>query len=284
MSTVSSRREALQARKGGPELSALWTLFTLSLRQFLRGQRLLILLGLALLPAGLAVLIRAIAPRADAKLGDAIEFFCLFQLVPHALLPLTALLYGSGIITDEQEGQTLTYLLVRPLPKWALYLTKLLAAVCVVTLLGLAFVVVTDLATYAGSSKFFDVFPLRVLQTVGVMALALLAYTTVFACLSMLVQRSMVAGIVYIVAIEGIMGNMPFALRKLTVMYYFRVLVLNWLYLDKDMSNAWSITLSEAPEPYVCVLTLLIVSVLTTALAALVISQREFHVKTPEGS
>ena len=51
----------------------------------------------------------------------------LFMLMPHTLVPLTALLYATGMIHDEIEEQTLTYLLVRPLPKWGIYLTKLLA-------------------------------------------------------------------------------------------------------------------------------------------------------------
>jgi ABC-2 type transport system permease protein len=273
---------ALPPRSGGAELSALRALFTLSLRQFLHGQRLVVLALLALLPAGLAVLIRTLSGR-HGPAPPQVEFFCLFDLVPHVLLPLTALLYGSGMILDEQEGQTLTYLLIRPLPKWALYLTKLLAAVCVVLLLGLVFVIVTGLASYVGSREFFDVFPLHLLKTFALFALSLLTYTAVFGCLSLLVQRSLVAGIAYIAVVEGIMANMPFALRKLTVMYYFRVLCLNWLNLDGRMSESWAIKLDEAPEPFVCVLTLLTVSVLATLTAMLVISQREFYVKTPEG-
>jgi len=82
----------------------LWTLFTLSLRQFLHGQRLLILSGLALLPAALAVLLRLTNPSEGPTLRQ-IEFFCLLWLVPQVLLPLTALLYSSGMIMDEQEGK-----------------------------------------------------------------------------------------------------------------------------------------------------------------------------------
>ena len=46
-----------------------------------------------------------------------------FNLIPHALAPLAALFYAAGIIQDEVEEQTLTYLLLRPLPRWALYLS-----------------------------------------------------------------------------------------------------------------------------------------------------------------
>ena len=56
-----------------------------------------------------------------------LQFAFVFNLIPHALVPLAALLYATGIIQDEVEEQTLTYLLLRPLPRWALYLIKLLA-------------------------------------------------------------------------------------------------------------------------------------------------------------
>ena len=56
------------------------------------------------------------------------------------LVAIIELLYASGMIPDEVEEQTLTYLLVRPLPKWAVYAVKLLATVCVVAALVAAFV------------------------------------------------------------------------------------------------------------------------------------------------
>jgi ABC-2 type transport system permease protein len=269
---------------GGLPWSALGTLFTLTLRQFLYGKRMLVLTLVALLPAALAILVRTTVDSRHGPVNREIEFVCLFNLIPHALLPLTALLYASGMILDEQEGQTLTYLLIRPLPKWALYLTKLLATLCMVAMLGLVFVLITYVATYAGTDAFFEVFPLKVLRTFGVMALALVTYAAVFGCLSLLVQRAMIAGIAYIAIVEGVLANLDFPVRKLTVVYYFRVLSLNWLDLDPRMSSAWTINLSDAPEPFACVLTLLVVSGLATLLGAWVFSSREFYVKTPESS
>jgi ABC-2 type transport system permease protein len=269
-------------RPGGVPLSALWTLFTLTLRQFLRGRRMFVLTLLALLPAGLAVLLRTVGGAGPPR--GMIEFVCLFTLLPHTLLPLTALLYATGMILDEQEEQTLTYLLTRPLPRWALYLTKLLAAWCMVAALCLAFVLMTYAATYLGSAESFTAFPAKVLGAFGVMLLAVTAYVAVFGCLSLLVRWSMIAGIIYIAAIEYVLANVPLAVRKLTIMYYFRVLALDWLDLDARMTQAWGMNPDEAPSAAACVLTLLTVSAAATALAALMFSRREFHVKTPEGN
>src|SRR5919197_1051607 len=82
--------------------------------------------------SALAVLLRSLPHPAPA---DALEFALVFNLLPHGLAPLTALLYAAGMIQDEVEEQTLTYLLIRSLPRWALYVTKYLATLCVTTVL-----------------------------------------------------------------------------------------------------------------------------------------------------
>ena len=259
-------------------------MFTLTLRQFLRGRRALVLLALALLPAGLALLVRSIdeGGRREGPPKLEIEFVFLFMMIPHALLPLTALLYGSGLILDEQEDQTLTYLLIRPVPKWGLYPAKLLAGMCMTSLLTVVFVLITFVAIYAGSPQWWDVFPGKMLATLGVMILSVTAYVAVFGALSLLVQRSLIVGFVYIGLVEVLLANIPFAIRQLSVMFYFRVLALNWLNLDTSMQEAWNITLSEAPGPFACVLTLLLVAAFATMLAIRIFTRREFYVKTPE--
>jgi ABC-2 type transport system permease protein len=289
MSTTRSRSgqtvgvSALQPRTSGLEPGALWTLFTLTLRQFVRGPRLLVLALLTLLPAAIAV-IRRLTEDSALMPPSETEFLLVFYIIPHALLPLTALLYGTGMVLDEQEEQTLTYLLIRPLPKWAIYVMKLAATMCMVAILSFVYVLVTDLATYVGTDQFFQVFPLKVLATFAVMTLVTVTYAAAFGCMSLLVQRALIAGIIYIIVIEGILGNVDLALRKLTVVYYFHVMAMSWLDLDKNMSARWNLRVGDAPDPVACALVLVIVSALATAIAAVVFSRREFYVKTPESN
>ena len=106
-------------------------LFGLSVRRLLGGKRLLGILALFLLPSLLTLIIRW---QGGAERPEMVEFFTLLNLVPHGALPFAALLLSSGLIQDEVEEQTLTYLLVRPLPRWVIFLTKLLAAVVATTL------------------------------------------------------------------------------------------------------------------------------------------------------
>jgi ABC-2 type transport system permease protein len=256
-----------------PNITGLTTLFGLTLRQHLHGWRLVVLAVLFVLPAVVAVLARAANPR---LVPEQLEAVLVFYIFPHALVPLAALLFASGMIQDEIEGQTLTYLLVRPLPRWAIYLVKLLASVAVAAGLAVVFIGVTYLAVFAGRGL-----PARVVQVPALVVLAVLAYGALFGLISLFTQRSLVAGIVYIILFEGVLANFNFEVRRLTVVYYFRVLVERWLGLR---FREWSIDLAAAPSAVACVVTLVGASVVAAYLAARAFATREFRVKTPEGS
>ena len=101
----------------------------MTLRQHLRGRRLLVLSLLFALPSVLAAVVSLLSHYPPPV--EELKFALVFNLIPHALAPLAALLYAAGIIQDEVEEQTLTYLLVRPLPRWAIYIVKLLATLLI---------------------------------------------------------------------------------------------------------------------------------------------------------
>src|SRR5262245_47154373 len=102
-STLTQPRIAASLRRGF-DPTALGALFVLTLRQHLRGRRVLILSLLFALPTVLAIVIRM---WANAPPPDHLEFGLVLNLIPHALVTLTALLFSAGIIQDEVEEQTL---------------------------------------------------------------------------------------------------------------------------------------------------------------------------------
>jgi ABC-2 type transport system permease protein len=261
------------------KLSALATLFTLTLRQQLRGRRLLILCCLYLLPVGLTILVRSV--EAHVQAADA-ELVILLMLIPHTLVPLTALLFATGMIHDEIEEQTLTYLLVRPLPKWGIYVSKLAATMLVTMVLATFFTTLAYVATYWGEPNLWGaIVPRRALQVAGITCLALVAYCSGFGLLSFLTRWPLVVGLGYIALFEGLLANIDFAIRRLTVNYYFRVLIQDWA--DKRVAE-WQLKAGETPTASTCVLILLVASLVFTLFAIAMFTTREFRVKTPEGS
>jgi ABC-2 type transport system permease protein len=265
----------------------------LTLRQHLHGRRWIVVALLFLLPAALAVLIRSAPPT----IHRFIEFVLVWILIPQALLPLVALLYASGIIQDEQEDQTITYLLIRPIPKWLLYWIKMAATWTTTVFLVILLTVLTYVAVYAGTDADATAISLRWLKAAAILSLATIAYCSLFGLLSLLTRRTLLVGILYTAVMEGLLANLPLSLRWGTILYYTRLLayrtmefLVTWPRGRKvDVAaTAWQLnkesdpTLAEHPALNTCILVLVCGSIICTAIAAFLCSQREFHVKTPE--
>src|SRR5262245_9709306 len=270
-------------RSRGRELAAMAALFRLTLRQHTHGRRMIVLALLYLLPCGLAILLRVLpkTPRPDA-----IEFALIFNLLPHALAPLTALLYAAGAIQDEVEEQTLTYLLVRSIPRWAIYVTKLLATWCVTTVLTSIATVAVYASIYAGTPEFqTDILMGRLPIVLAITALAQFAYCSVFGFIGLAAKRSLIVGLIFIVVIEGVLSNLDFILRAVTIVHYVRTLILRWLSLPstilKDMRD-WNLDLDTAPTAEQAVQRLVLTGLIGIALGGWWFARSEFRVKTPE--
>lgn len=302
---AASKPGAATARHGYEfsRLAALWTLFALTLRQHVRGKRWMIVAVLFLLPAGLAILIRSTTNEIYTVIP---EFLLAWMFMPQVLLPLVALVYASGIIQDEQEDQTITYLLMRPTPKWAIYLVKLAATLVTTSVLVALFTAITYAAVFVGvdyseqnARKTIDLATAtdRCLTTIGIHVLAVVAYSSLFGFLSIITRRTLVIGILYIALIEGVAANMPFGIRLATVIYYTRLIAYRALdfviehrmgRVENLAAEAWQFDLKkdphllEHPETATCLKTLLIASAAFAILAAWQCARREFHVKTPE--
>jgi ABC-2 type transport system permease protein len=274
-------------------LSGLTALYALAIRQHLHGKRWLVISLLFLVPAALGVLVRLTPSRIPP---EGLEFMLAMMLLPQLLIPLVALLYASGIIEDELEDQTITYLLIRPLPRWAIYLVKLLATITITVALTLLFTAVTFGAIYIGSNVAGSVWIERLAKVAALHALAMTAYCCLFGLLSLLTKRALIIGVVYIAVIEGLLANLPFGIRLLTIIYYARILAYRTLSFviatprgEHDAADeVWQLNIADDPNLLLqpaastCLLVLLIGSAACAAVAAAICSQREFHVKTPE--
>jgi ABC-2 type transport system permease protein len=274
-------------------LGPLATLYTLTLRQHQHGKRWIVMAILMLLPPGLAILVRATAHDVP---GVGLEFMFAFMFIPQALLPLIALIYASGMIQDEQEEQTLTYLLIRPIPKWVIYIVKLLATVTTTVFLTVVLTALTYTAIYyRSSSPIQDVLP-RCVQACLIHSLAVVVYCCLFGLLSLITKRILIVGILYIAIFEGLFANLAFGIRLITVIYYARLIAYHTLSFivqnpngsENFAADAWQLNiitdpqLLEHPQRSTCILILLVAGGICALLGAFLCSRREFHVKTPE--
>ncbi len=259
--------------------SALAALLNITAARQVRGRRLLILCVLFALPILFAVLAHRFE---DPYRLEDVEAVLIFGLIPQALLPLAALLFSSGMVQDDVEEQTLTYLLIRPIPRWLIYLVKVAGTWLVISLLNALFTTAALMAVYWGTG---ELAPDALFQKAGILAailsLSLFAYIALFGGLGLLTRRSLVLGVLYIIVFEGVVANIDFMIRHVTVMYYARTLCVRWLNLRV---GDWAIDPATAPSVTTCLLTLIGTGSELALLGAWLFSVREFRVKTPEGS
>ncbi len=169
-------------------------------------RRALLLLPLPLLMIGLALICRAYDVD-PAEWGEAV----LFGLGLAVVLPVTALIVGTGVLGSEIDDGTVVHILTKPLPRRDIILAKLGVAIGVtaVTVAVPLFVA----GTLASSARLG--FGLAVGAVVGACA-----YSAFFLLLSLLTRRPVLLGLVYILIWEGLLVQFVSGARVLSIEQY----------------------------------------------------------------
>jgi ABC-2 type transport system permease protein len=182
-----------------------------TVRQLLGGRRIILLLLIALLPAGVLIVLLA---GGGSHLGDQEAFHeAPMVILVLIVLPVASLVFGAGALGDERRDSTLSFLLLRPLPRSALASAKLLGA---------------WLATFAvvggGATVLAVVFGARtgIWDPLGplllAVALSTLAYVSVFLVLGYLTGRAVLVGLVYVFVWESGMTSAISSLATVSLM------------------------------------------------------------------
>ena len=208
-------------------LHASAVLFALHLRRALWLRSTLLAVLAAALPVGLAALILWLSRESELGSPPVLPFVWLMMV--RAVVPLTALLIGAGVVAEEVDDRTITYLFVRPIPRpalllgrWsaaALILSVLLASssVAVLLLLERAAVAHTQLGLPAGLWS-------RVVTAVVVGGLV---YSALFAALGTWLRHPVIVGAGYVFAVEGLLGTLPGEGQSLTIQFYLKSYLVN---------------------------------------------------------
>ncbi len=184
-----------------------------TLRQLLGRRRTLLLVLLAALPVLLAVAFR-LADQTDVERFTRRIFDTISMTI---LLPLVAILFGSGAFGSEIDDGTIVYLLAKPVPRWILVAAKALSAMAVAILL-------TGVSTVLAG--FIDLLPAGndgVLATeaqVLAVVVGSACYVSLFLALSLFTRRALVIGIGYMLVWEGALSFMLPGIANLSIRQY----------------------------------------------------------------
>ncbi|WP_078901406.1 ABC transporter permease [Actinacidiphila yeochonensis] len=171
----------------------------------LLGRRALPLGALVVLLLVVVAAVRAIGGADDGTAEDVLRGFVLSPLVP-----LAGVIVGTGAIGPEIEDGSIVYLLSKPVRRGTIITTKLLVAVAL-TLAATA--VPTLVAGFVLNGNGQD---LAVSYAVSA-AVASVAYSAVFLLLAVVTRHAVVAGLVYALVWETLIGSLVPGARTLSV-------------------------------------------------------------------
>lgn len=132
------------------------------------------------------------------------------------LMPLVALLFGTGAIGSELEDGTAVFLLAKPISRWTILLSKLVVASGASILLTCVPIFVAGLIVDGGLSDGL------VLAFTVAAAIGSILYCAVFVALSLVTSRALVFGLAYVLIWEGLLaglfaGTRTFSIRQQTL-------------------------------------------------------------------
>ncbi|MEV0896215.1 ABC transporter permease [Actinoplanes sp. NPDC049802] len=169
-------------------------------------RRALLLLPLPVLLIGLAALCRLYDVSPDMW-GQAV----IVALGLAVVLPVVALIVGTGVLGSEVDDGTIVHILTKPLARRDIILAKYAVAASVTTVVSAVPLFVTGVL--AGSVKLGGA--LAVAATVGAFA-----YSALFLLFSLISRRPVLVGLVYILVWEGLLGNFVSGTKNLAIGQY----------------------------------------------------------------
>jgi hypothetical protein len=173
----------------------------------------------------------------------------IFSVFLGFLLPILSLSFATEALGGEREGRTLVWLLIRPLPRWSIYLAKFVALLP--WSLGLTvggFALLCAMAGSPGHLAFRLYWPAVLGGT--------LAFCALFHMMAACSRRAAVVALVYSFFLETILGSMPGSMKRISLSFYTRCLMFEAarpygvhpekpsIYLPVNGMTAWSVLLA----------------------------------------
>jgi ABC-2 type transport system permease protein len=181
------------------------TLVDVTLRGLVGRRRTVLLVLLAMLPIGLALLARLGGEAPDAAAA-------LDALVVRIVLPLIALVFGTAALGAEIEDGTAVYLLTKPIARLHIVVAKVVVAALLTAALVAPSALATGLLMGGGDEGLA-----ATLAVTPAVIIGSLLYAAAFVAVSVVTTRALVIGLVYVVIWEGILAGILVGTRIFSI-------------------------------------------------------------------
>lgn len=206
--------------------------FELSLGQMLWSRRTIFMALVVGAPVLLAVIVRLlielgvpVARVGRSELSGPVLFGLMFwAFFVRLAVPVLAVFYGTGLLADEVEDRTITYLFTRPIRREAVFLGKYLAYLACTIAVVLPAVVIVWLSLAPIGGRLGEGFP-DLARDLGILAAGLATYGAVFGWVGARMRRPLVIGLVFVFGWETFVMALPGYIKRLSVAYHLQGLV-----------------------------------------------------------
>ncbi|WP_432948012.1 ABC transporter permease [Kribbella sp. CA-253562] len=171
---------------------------------------------LYVLPGVFVALSVLLALTVDDKSG--LQAALLQQLGLAVILPLVALVAGTGAIASEIDDGSIVYLLSKPIKRSTIVLTKAVVAIGVVLLLGALPILLAGIVLDPGDVQTAVAFGIGSL-------VAGIAYVAIFTALSVVSGNAVTVGLIYSLLWESVMGQYVDGAKVLSVQQWSLALI-----------------------------------------------------------
>jgi ABC-2 type transport system permease protein len=265
--TLPARPAEPQEPPGAPEAAGLVALR--QLRSFSRSRRLVVGVILCAFPPVLAWV------RAEPSVAELVSLLSAMHL--SFLTPLLALFLGTGLLYDEAEEGTLTFLFTSPVSRRAVLLGKWCAAFVAASAVLLVSMGATVLVSKADLSTSGPL--LRACFASAFLGLA--AYLGLFAFLGTLFRRGFIAGVLYCLAFEVIAYRIPGVIRYVSMRFYMHSLAIHHAPSSLNVSD--NLDRLDVATTSTCYATLMGTALVGLALALVIAGHREYQARNVQG-
>jgi ABC-2 type transport system permease protein len=188
----------------------------LTLRQLLTRGRLMVLVGLAVLPPLLMLLYTLSSSRANPQQVLVTSYTSLVFVI---VAPVTALVFAAAALGSEIEDGTIVYLLLKPVPRWQIVVSKYVVTAAVIAVFVTVSIYAAALVLDRGVGEAHVAFAFALGAVLGGAT-----YAAIFSFLGLITSRALIAGLLYVFIWEGLVTQLFKGARNFSVREYMRAL------------------------------------------------------------
>lgn len=172
------------------------TIARLTMRGLLSPRRLMLLALIPLVLIAVTVLLRALVTDMRPEIGVNV----MSSLAIGTMLPLVALICGTGAISTEIDDGAIVYLLAKPISRATIIVTKYIVALTATVLLAVIPTAVAAVVLLGADTGL--ILGYAVAALVGAMA-----YCALFLLLGVVTKQAVVGGLLYVLLWESLIGG-----------------------------------------------------------------------------